>query len=284
MRSRKVRPAQRDADAKRKRVMRKLLDRLCRYPDEYDPHPLATQEAITALTANMELDVSQRWLPQGEGGGELLRAFALLTLDSIRLQWSEGVQTFGDASNHFSRMPSFHISNRLAPEQKRQIVGLMLAWFKYLWPAIQNGRVAGGSPSYNAVLGQCSQLDTLASLLEYVPPLDERPMSEFQWIADAFTGLRDRGVSGARSASNHVDEALLVLLWRIEQAASTLHLKITELLPELADADSIGQPTVPDMVTGWATRLAQCVADYRAYELRQIEAALVRQGLSPTFD
>jgi hypothetical protein len=284
MGSRKAKSVQPESHTRHKRVMRGLVDKLYRYPDEYDAHPLATEKAIEALIANVEVNVPRQWRPEGTGGGELFRAFALLVLDSIRSQLSQGVRTAKKEPALRTSQTKASVLNLLTSEQKRRIIGLTLIWFKHIWPALQQGRAAGGPPSYGEVINQCRSLDTLAGLLEYIPPFDERPTSEFMWLADAFTGLHHQGDSGTRRAGNHVDEALSFLLWRIEQAGNHLHLKITELLPELAEADSCRTCSAADVTSDWATRLARCVADYRAYELQQIEALLTKQGLSPAFD
>jgi hypothetical protein len=74
-------------------------------------------------------------------------------------------------------------------------------------------------------------------------------------------------------------------LWRIEQIASGLGLKITDLLPELAEADTpLPSVVAPGVNPIWAVRLATCAADYRSYELRQIEALLAKRGLDASFE
>jgi len=217
------------------------------------------------------------------GGDELLRVFGLLILDSIQLQLSQGKCSI----ERDTRRPTgegHEGSGPLSAKQRRQIMGLILVWFKHVWPALKGGRAADGALSYSAVIRQCKSPDVLAELLELIPPFDERPLSEFSWISHIFTKLHTRGSRGDRTAGNHVDEALLFLLWRIEQIASRLGLKITDLLPELAEADTLLPSIAPDVNPSWAARLATCAADYRSYELRQIEALLAKQRLDTSFE
>ena len=85
------RSGQRVSETKRKQVMRDLLERLCRYPGEYDPHPLAAERVLGELAAHVVIRTPRDLRAKGDGGDELLRVFGLLTLDSLQLQLSQAL-------------------------------------------------------------------------------------------------------------------------------------------------------------------------------------------------
>jgi hypothetical protein len=182
----RVRSGQLVSETKRKQVMRNLVDGLCRYPCEYNFHPLAAERVLRELTAHIGISTPRDLRAKGDGGDELLRVFGLLILDSIQLQLSQGRRSI----ERGTRRPtgeSHEGSGPLSAKQRRQIMGLILIWFKHVWPAIKGGRAADGALSYSVVIQQCKSPDVLAELLELILPFDERPLSPFSWISHTFT-------------------------------------------------------------------------------------------------
>ncbi len=242
-----------------KRVMRGLLGGL-RYPTDYDSHPLAAEEVIEALTADVKVRAPPELKPEGSGGWALAKALRLLTLDRFRLQL-------------------------LQSEPDRPLTaGLILVWLTYVQPAVEGVT----PPSLPEAVNKCTSLEDLGELLEEAILQTGKRKWEFQWTTDPFVKLRKRDRkkegTGSRTAGNYRDKALLYLLQRIERVAAGLNRRVEELLPELAGARPQVSGITPGIIPDWATRLSQCASDYRSYELREIERLLGEQGLSPSFD
>jgi hypothetical protein len=257
-------------DVKRKKCMRNLIDGLCKYPERYGSHRLVQPDFVKALIEDVRAPIPPELaISDTEGSLAFLKASGVLTLDVL---------------------------NDELPRQERDeglAIGFITLWFSRFQQAFFEDRVSWRYPTLGEVIEQCTDKEKLMVFMDNIPSVADWRSSDFDWIIDAFTRLHEqnhedekagkRSPRGNRTAGNRRDAALLALLRHIERAAASLGFEIEDVLPELAE-DSLEQiplASIPDVIQDWNTRLAQCVADYRDFELSQIGKWLDKQQLPP---
>jgi hypothetical protein len=261
--------------------MRKLIEGLYRDPALYDSHSLADDEFIKALLADVRMPLPVLSV-EGGSGVALFRTLGVLVLDGLDIELS---QREGDAGECDEEL----------------VIGLVLTWFKYIRPGLYQDKIPFRPPATNRVVGVCSAKETVLELLDNIPSAADRSHTDFDWIPKRFAELRSvneksRGEgkkpAGERTADNYRDKALLFVLRRIERTAARLNRRIADLLPELASprpqvlkTESVAEAEIqPIPGLDWHARLSRCLADYRAYELREIERLLGEAGLPTSFE
>jgi len=266
--------------------MSRLLEGLRRWPGDYDSHPFAAEEFVGALIADVEIPVPPPLRPEGGGGWSFLKAIALLLLDSIyRLL-------------HESRRDKSLTSDERLNGLERLLIGFIIVWFKDIQPALKEP----GSPDRPITYGEAIDAGEspllLGRLMEQAHQDAKQCSRHLKWIPGVFNQLHKQGETGHRKAGYYRDKALGFLVQRILQTDHGLAFDVENLLRELAGAGYVTQAAdiaqvpdvaqipevMPDSGLDWPTQVSRCVADYRAYELQQIERLLREQGLASSFD
>lgn len=269
-----------------RKAMSRLLERLRRWPSDCDSHPFAAEEFAEALIADIKVLAPPQLRPEGGGGWSLLKAIALLVLDSIYHLLRE--------SGRDKPLGGDERLNGL----ERSIIGFIVVWFKDIQPALKEPGSPDRSVTYDEAIGAGKSLVLLGRLMAKVQQDEKQRGRHLKWIRGAFTQLHEQGETGHRKAGYYRDKALSSLAQRIMQTGYNLALDVEDLLRELAGAVPVPQladmaqvpdvaqipEVVPDSAPDWATQFLQCVDDYRAYELQEIERLLREQGLASSFD
>jgi hypothetical protein len=260
-------------EAAYKRRMRKLIRGLQRNPIDYDSHCLADIEFLSTLIGDVKIPIPPPLRPERSSGWALLQALGLLTLDGLRIRFSQD-------------KPDSELT-----------VGLVFLWVRDLRPILYGSGTGekGELKSYSEVIAECRSKEPFTDALEMIPQVADWPLSKFDWITDAFASLDENNLrsreegkkpAGDRTAGNRRDKALAFLYRRVEQVGRSMGLSIDDLFQGPSGATGPA-PQIPDekpVSTSWDARLSECVTDYRAYELRRIEQILEGERLAPSFD
>jgi hypothetical protein len=276
----------RESETIGRKAMSRLLEGLRRWPGDYDSHPFAAEEFVGALLADIQVPMPPPLRPEGGGGWSLIKAIALLVLDSIHRLLRES-----------GRDKPLAGDERLTGLEQL-LVGFIVVWFKDIQPARKEPGSPDRSVTYSEAIDAGESPLFLSRLMEQACQDAKQRSRHRQWIPGAFNQLHKQGETGHRKVGYYRDKALSSLAQRITQTGHGLNLDVEGLLRELAGAGSVPQaadiewvPDVaqaPEVVPGgaldWATQLSQCVDDYRGYELQEIERLIKEHGLTSSFD
>jgi hypothetical protein len=266
--------------------MSRLLEDLRRWPSDYDSHPFAAEEFVGALIADVRVPVPPPLRPEGSGGWRLLTAIALLVLDSIYRLLQE------------SKRDRSLAGNERLNDLEQSLICFIIVWFKDIQPALKEPGSPDRSVTYGEAIDAGESPLLLRRLMEQAHQDAKQCSRHLKWIPSAFNQLHKQGETGRRKAGYYRDKALGLLAQRIIQAGHSLGVDVEGSLRELAGAGYAPQAAdiaqspdvartlevVPDIVLDWNALLSQHVAQYHAYELREIERLLGKEELPTSFE
>jgi hypothetical protein len=257
---------------------KQMLDDLREWPEKHDTHPFATEEAIKALTAGID-PIRPLLCPQGSGGWALVQSLGLRVVNDLGLLLS-----------YSKRDKPLKSKERLTKDEPL-IIGYIAMWFRDIRPALKMPGVPDRAADYDEVIEAGQSYPVLAKLMEMCCPNEMERKRHLKWILNLFERMRKQGELGKRKLIGYHDKALRYFAERIVETAQNAGCDVGDLLPQEpatieSQAIEVVQPseTVPGPKPDWHARLSECLADYRAYELRDIERLLGEEGLSTSFE
>ncbi|MBE9508687.1 MAG: hypothetical protein IMY86_11635, partial [Chloroflexi bacterium] len=272
-------------DSSRKLLVSKLgelLGGLCEWPDDYNAHPIADAAFVDGLVEEeIRIPIPPELKPEGDGGFDSLKGFALLTLDSLELRLSKSGRDqslkYNEKTKRYEKLT----------RGEQVIIGLIASWIRYYLPVLEVDQCLDKPADFGKVIDVGRSLPVMTRLMQRIYQDVSSYKRHLSWIPDVFAQLHDKGDGGERRAGLYCGSALDFILQRIERVAAKLDLTIEELLQQPDDDSThVAQASVPvpEVVLDWNTRLSQCVADYRRYELSQLKQWLDQRGLPPLAD
>ncbi len=261
--------------------MKQVLDNLRESPEEYDSHSLAAEETIKALTAGVD-PIPPLLCPQGSGGWALIQSLGLRVVNDL-----------GQLLSYSKRDKLLKSKERLTKEEPL-IIGYVAIWFRDIRPALKMPGVPDRAANYGEVIEAGQSLPALVKLIEMSCPNEKERTRHLTWIRDLFEQIGKQGELGERKLIGYHDKALRYFARRIVETAQNAGCCIAGLpLQDPATIESqepqtavIVQPSeiMPGPELDWHARLSQCLADYRLYELREIEWLLGKEELLTSFE
>lgn len=264
----------------RLQYMKRLVGDLYADPIRFDRHPLGDMGIADKLTRGIDVVVPEKLKERASGIQEAIRILGILTLGSLKLRFAQ--------SRRDEPLRRYKKRRENMTPKERELVGLIILWFKYIEPTLRSSEPLTDQEAINAArLG-------LKGLMEGCQLATQCEM-HLKWIVPLLIYMYGQGESGTRSVINYQEQALDFLLRQIVKNTARVNLAVGDVLPELAsddaDATQILTPT-PEATTSavvggaveWEAQLARCVTDYRTYELQEIERLLREQGLVSSFD
>jgi hypothetical protein len=171
------------------------------------------------------------------------------------------------------------------------IIGYIAIWFRDIRPALKMPGVPDRAANYGEVIEAGKSLPTLVKLMEMSCPNERERSRHLKWILNLFEQVDKQGESGERKITGYHDKALCHFAERIVEAAQNAGCNVEELLlqgPATIESQAIQvvqlSEAIPSPELDWHARLSQCLADYRLYELREIERLLSNEELPTSFE
>jgi hypothetical protein len=259
-------------------TVKQMLNDLRESAEEYDSHPLATEEAIEALTAGVD-PIPPLLCPQEGGGWALIQALGMRAVNDL-----------GSLFSYSKRDKPLKPKERLTKEEPL-IIGYIAIWFRDIRPALKMPGVPDRAVSYGEVIEAGQSLPAVVKLIEMSCLNEKDRTRHLTWIRDLFEQTGKQGELGKRKLIGYHDKALRYFAERIVEAAQNAGCNVEELLlqePATIESQAIQVVQLSEAISspelGWRARLSQCLADYRTYELQEIERLLGEVGLSPSFE